>query len=100
MSKQLNTGFGSLEGRTFILGREGHILIDDPAVSKHHAEIKVVNGRSHLRDLGSTNGVYLVENNKAVRFREGYVEPNQTVALGNQRHKVIQLLAIAGNFSK
>ena len=25
-----------MEGRTFILGREGHIYIDSPTASKHH----------------------------------------------------------------
>jgi len=99
MNKSVNAGSGSLEGRTFILGREGHIYISDPSVSKEHAEIKLVDGRIHLRDLNSTNGIYLVKNNKSVRFKQGYVEPDQTVAIGTERHTVRGLLEIIGVFA-
>lgn len=99
MNKSVNAGSGSLEGRTFILGREGHIYISDPAASKEHAEIKFVDGRIHLRDLNSTNGVYLVKDNIPVRFKQGYVEPDQTVAIGTERHTVRGLLEIIGVFA-
>jgi len=99
MNKSENTESGSLEGRTFILGREGHIYISDPSVSKEHAELKFIDGRIHLRDLGSTNGIYLVENNKPVRFKQGYVEPGQTVAIGTEQHTVRGLLEIIGVFA-
>lgn len=85
-------GFKSFEGRSFIIGREGHVLIDDVSVSKEHAEIRIVNGRIHLRDLGSTNGTFLVTGNQMQRFREGYVLPNQTISLGTQRRSVQSLL--------
>jgi hypothetical protein len=41
------------------LGREGHIYIDSPTVSKRHAEIKITNGKIYRRDLDSTNGTFL-----------------------------------------
>ena len=99
MNKSVNARSDSLEGRTFILGREGHIYISDPAVSKEHAELRVIDGRVHLRDLNSTNGIYLVKDDKPVRFKEGYVEPDQTVAIGTERHTVRGLLEIIGVFA-
>ncbi len=80
------------EGRKLIVGREGHIFLGDDSVSRHHAEISFADGRIHLRDLGSTNGVYLVRNNRAVRFREGYVEANQPIVIGRHQCTVQGLL--------
>ncbi len=85
-----------MEGRSFILGREGHIFISDPSVSKEHAEIKIIGGRIRLRDLNSTNGIYLVKDNKPVRFQESFVEPAQTVIIGTEQRTVQSLLAIIG----
>ncbi len=98
MNELLNLDIESLEGRTFILGREGHIYIDSSTASKHHAEIRILNGRIHLRDLESTNGTYLVRNNELVYFEKGYVNPLQPIVIGGQRHVISDLLAIASNF--
>lgn len=48
-------------GDTTDIGRtEGHIVIgDDPYISPRHARISVRDGTHFLRDLGTTNGVYL-----------------------------------------
>lgn len=85
-------GFGSLEGRSFIIGREGHVLVDDPSVSKEHAELKFVGGKILLRDLDSTNGLYLITGNKARRFREAYVLPDHELSIGAKRTTVQNLL--------
>ncbi len=98
MNNKLDIDLDLLEGRTFILGREGHIYIDSSRVSKHHAQLKIINGKIHLRDLNSTNGTYLVRNNKLVYFEKGFVNPLQSIALGGEKHRVIDLLVIAGNF--
>ncbi len=45
-----------MENRIFTIGREGHININDPTVSKQHAEIEIIDGEVYLRDLESTNG--------------------------------------------
>ncbi|MCP4237626.1 MAG: FHA domain-containing protein, partial [Aestuariibacter sp.] len=81
-----------------IVGREGHIYIDSPSASKHHAEIKIIGGKVYLRDLNSSNGTYLQKNNKLVYFEKGYVSLLQPVVMGNQRHVIQDLLAIAGHF--
>ena len=88
-----------LEGRKFIIGREGHVYVSDPAASKQHAEIEIIAGRIRIRDLNSTNGIYFINNNKAVRFREEYVLPDQVIAIGQEMHSVRNLLTIIGQFA-
>ena len=88
-----------IENRSYVIGREGHIYINDPTVSKQHAEIQVISGEIYLRDLGSTNGTFLVKNQRLLPFKEGYVQINQTVVLGNRHYTIQQLLGIAGAFA-
>jgi len=88
-----------MESRTYIIGREGHIYINDPTVSKQHAEIQVIKGEVYLRDLDSTNGTYLIKNNRLVPFHEGYVQLHQPIVLGNRQYTVQSLLEIAGAFA-
>ena len=89
----------SMEGRTFVVGREGHIYINSQSASKRHAEIRIVDGRIYLRDLDSTNGTYLVKNKGMVYFEQGYVNPRQPVVIGDQIHTIASLLAIACDFA-
>jgi len=96
MNNKSNVDFGALDGQTYIIGREGHIYISSPTVSKHHAAIKIKNGRVYLRDLNSTNGTYLIKNNNLVYFEEGYVNPLQLIMMGKVKCTVQSLLAIAG----
>lgn len=88
-----------MESRTYIIGREGHIYVNDPTVSKQHAEIQVMNGEVYLRDLNSTNGTYLIKNQRLVPFREGYVQLHQPIVLGNRHYTIQELLEIAGAFA-
>ena len=99
MNTEKKEGVKRLESRTYIIGREGHIYINDPTVSKQHAEIQIVNGEVYLRDLESTNGTFLIKNNRLVPFHEGYVQLNQPVVLGNRQYTIRNLLEIAGAFS-
>jgi pSer/pThr/pTyr-binding forkhead associated (FHA) protein len=87
-----------IEGRTFILGREGHIYIDSPTASKHHAEIRIENGKVILRDLKSTNGTFLLKNETLVPFQEGVVNPKQPIVIGRHCYVIQDLLAIASDF--
>lgn len=88
-----------LEGRVFILGRDGHIYIDSKTASKYHAEIRIIDGKIRLRDLDSTNGTFLLKNRKLVQFTEGFVNPLQPVVLGSKPYIINDLLAIATEFS-
>lgn len=88
-----------IEGRSFIVGREGHIYIDSSTASKQHAEFRIIGGKVHLRDLGSTNGTFLVKNKAWIRFDKGFVDPAQSIAIGGKIHVVMDLLAIATEFA-
>ncbi len=96
MSNSLSKEFGLINGQTYIIGRRGHICIDSPAVSKHHAAIIIKNGRIFLRDLNSTNGTYLVIHGSLVDFEEGYITLNQFIVIGNVKCTVYRLLAFSG----
>ena len=87
-----------MEGRTFILGREGHIYIDSPTASKHHAEIRIEDGKIILRDLQSTNGTFLLKNKTLIPFQEGVVDPRQPIVIGRHSYVIQDLLAIVSDF--
>lgn len=101
MSNRLSKDFGLIDGQTYIIGREGsvylegHIYVNSPTVSRRHAEMKIKNGRIYLRDLNSTNGTYLIENESLVPFKEGYVSPSQTIVIGEFKCTINSLLANA-----
>ena len=105
MSNRFSNDFGLVDGQTYIIGREGdahidgHIYINSPTVSRRHAAMKIKNGRIYLRDLNSTNGTYLIENDSLVPFKEGYVSPSQPIAIGRVKCTISSLLAIAGVYS-
>ena len=99
MSKKPRANLEHMEGRSFILGREGHIYIDSATASKHHAEIKIVGGRIHLRDLKSTNGTYLLKNKTLIQFDEGFVNPRQPIVIGKHVYIVEDLLAVFRDYS-
>jgi len=105
MSNRLSKEFGLIDGHTYIIGRESevyledHIYINSPSVSRRHAAMKIKNGRIWLRDLNSTNGTYLIEDDSSVPFKEGYVSPSQPIAIGHVKCTINSLLAIAGVYS-
>jgi len=78
---------------------EGHIYLDSPTVSRPHAALKIKNGRVYLRDLNSTNGTYIVDNDDLISFEEGYVKPNQPMMIGKVNCTIQSLIAIAGVYS-
>ena len=87
-----------LEGRTYILGRQGHIYIDSPAASKQHAEISIRDGKVFLRDLDSKNGICLLENGKLVKFESGHVGLRQIIVIGKRTYVIQDLLSFASDF--
>ena len=98
MSSNKLTGIKLLEGRTFIIGREGHIYLTDPTISKYHAEISINNGKIFLRDLNSTNGTFLLVDRKLVPFHEGFVDLDQPLVIGKVLKTARGLLATAAAF--
>lgn len=99
MKNKAGVNLELFEGRSFILGREGHIYIDSTTASKQHAEIRIMDGRIHLRDLDSTNGTFVMKDNSRVRFDKGFVDPDQRVVIGGKTHLIMDLLAIATDFA-
>jgi pSer/pThr/pTyr-binding forkhead associated (FHA) protein len=98
MNDKRRANLERMEGRTFILGREGHIYIDSPTASKHHAEIRIEDGKVILRDLKSTNGTFLLKNKTLIPFQEGVVDPRQPIVIGRHSYVIQDLLAIASDF--
>jgi pSer/pThr/pTyr-binding forkhead associated (FHA) protein len=99
MKTNLGLNIELMTGRSFILGREGHIYVDSPTASKHHAEISISGGKVYLRDLGSTNGTFLLKNKKLVQFKAGYVNLLQPIVIGRRTFVIQDLLAIARDFA-
>ena len=99
MKKNSPAELGSMEGRAYTIGREGNIRIDDPSLSRGHAEIRFIDGKIRLRDLSSTNGTYLVARNKIIAINESFVTLDQRVAMGSKHYTVKALLAMAGIFA-
>ena len=72
-----------LSGSRLLIGRsrDCDITIDDPNVSRRHAELRNEDGRWLVTDLGSTNGVKL----NGRRVEEAALEPGDELTLGLAR---------------
>lgn len=66
-----------------VIGRgvDADIVLDDPGVSRRHAEIHLLDGKLRLVDLGSTNGTYL----DGERVHAGPVADGSTITMGRSR---------------
>ncbi len=60
-------------------------------MSRVHAEIIVLGGRCYLRDLDSTNGTFILHDDAAERFVEGYVEFDTPLQFGDRRTTLREL---------
>jgi len=87
-----------LEGRTYTLGRQGHIYLDSPTASKQHAEISIRDGKIFLRDLNSRNGISVMKNAHRVKFESGQVELNQAIVIGKRTYIIKDLLTFVSDF--
>ncbi len=84
-----------MESRTYVIGRRGNIQLFDKTTSARHAELVVIDNQMYLTDLDSTNGTYLMEQGKRRRFKEGYINLDQTLSFGDQVCTVRELVARA-----
>jgi pSer/pThr/pTyr-binding forkhead associated (FHA) protein len=71
----------AIRGKLTRLGRspDNDIVLDDPRVSSHHLEIRLVDGVYRLCDLNSTNGTYL----SGERITETVLAPPAVFQLGS-----------------
>jgi adenylate cyclase len=67
-------------GRTFVVGRAltCDLPVQDPTVSRRHAELELTGAGVRVRDLGSTNGTYL----DGQRVVDALATPGSRVAFG------------------
>jgi hypothetical protein len=72
-----------VSGDPFVIGRsrECDLVLDDPNVSRRHAELRREDGGWAVRDLGSTNGIKL----NGQRSRGGRLTPGDEITLGLSR---------------
>ena len=70
-------------GDPFVIGRsrECDLVLDDPNVSRRHAELRREDGGWAVHDLGSTNGIKL----NGRRSRGGSLSPGDEITLGLSR---------------
>ena len=92
-----DTSFEMAEGQVYTIGRVGHIRIEDMALSRGHAELRMIDGKLRLRDLSSTNGTYLVSEKGSVSVTECFVEPDQRIIIGNGIYTVLELIEMASD---
>ena len=57
---------------------DNHLVIDDPRVSRHHAQLRVVQGHFVLFDRNSTGGIFV----NGHRITETILYPHDTISLG------------------
>ena len=92
------TAQGFIDGKPCVIGRDAHVKIDDPSLSRGHADIRFVDGKIILRDLESTNGTYLDLGGQFEQVTEAVVYPGQIVALGSKKYRIKALMAQVGIF--
>jgi len=83
----------------YIIGRKGHIHLDDKSVSRHHAELTVSHNEIRLTDLNSSNGIFLVKNRRLIRFFDGFVQLNQRVVIGAKQYSIHQLIDMVTSYA-
>ncbi len=66
--------------------------LPDRTVSRRHAVIYVTDHRIYMRDLGSKNGTFVLEDAHPRRFNQGYVRPDQQFWFGDYRCRVDDLI--------
>jgi adenylate cyclase len=74
-------------GRPFSVGRAAScdLAVQDPTVSRRHAELELAGAGVRVRDLGSTNGTYL----DGVRIIDALATPGARVAFGKVDFEVM-----------
>ncbi|MGR8921423.1 MAG: FHA domain-containing protein [Gammaproteobacteria bacterium] len=81
--------------RTYLIGRQGNVRLNDETVSRRHARLEVEGETLYLRDLDSRNGTYEVRDTELVPFTAGIVSRTQVFAFGECVRTVAQLINTA-----
>ncbi len=81
---------------TYTIGRgsENDIVVDDPSVSRRHAELVIArDGRYFLTDCVSTNGTWSQDDGQWQGIRQDYVDKGTRLRIGKVEMTVAELLA-------
>lgn len=72
-----------LSAEVTVIGRssDADIVLDDPGVSRRHAEVHLMDGRARVIDLGSTNGTFV----DGERVHAGNLAEGSTITVGRTR---------------
>ncbi len=84
-----------LRKKVISVGRQhdNDLVIDDPRVSRHHAQLHAVHGRFVIFDLGSTGGTYL----NGHRTHQSVIYPGDIISLaGVELHYIRDLPVTEG----
>lgn len=82
---------------TYKIGRNADmdIRIDDPTVSRIHAELVATGkGEFYLTDCGSSGGTYVARNGEWIRIRQEFIAPPDAILLGRYQTTAPQLIAM------
>ena len=81
--------------RTLTVGRspDSDVRIHDETVSRRHAELTVTKtGRYYLTDCGSLRGTSVFRGGEWTPLRQGYVDPNERIRIGEFETRLVRLL--------
>lgn len=81
--------------KTYIVGRSdsADIQIEDSSVSGQHLSITSQSGRWHLKDLGSTNGTFIMNAQGKFEIKEEVLEGTEQLLIGSCRVALADLTA-------
>jgi len=83
--------------RFLTIGRspDSHVFIDDPTVSRRHAELVITkSGEYYLSDCASTAGTFLKQKTGWCSIRQSFVNPNDSVKFGAIETNIQHLLSV------
>ena len=83
--------------RTYSVGRDDtcDVRLDDPSVSRRHAEVvRVEGGRFHVADCATTNGTFVLAGREWRPIRQALVEPTDRLRFGEYEMTVDRLDAL------
>lgn len=69
-----------------------YLELPHPTVSQVHAELIILGGTFHLRDLDSTNGTFILRDGSPEPVHEQYVELETPLQFGERRTTLRELL--------
>lgn len=80
----------------YTIGRQdADIVIDDPGVSKRHAElVRTGDGRFYLTDCASTSGTHVYRGGRWRTITQDFVEPQEKVAFGRRTFTPVELMGM------